>query len=53
MTPPSDSVDVSDDVLEKIRERTLKIEKEHLHQKEARGIVPKIENMIEEEIADS
>lgn len=48
-----ESSEISEECLTRIRERTLKIEKKHLHQKEARNIVPKIKEMIEEEIADS
>lgn len=49
----SDSPEISEECLTRIRERTLKIEKEQLHQKEARNIVPKIKEMIEEEVANS
>jgi hypothetical protein len=49
----TESPEISKECLARIREQTLKIEKEHLHQKEARNIVPKIKEMIEEEVANS
>jgi hypothetical protein len=50
MTDGAGSPDIDKESLNNIREKTLQIEKEHLHQNEARNIVPKIKEMIEEEI---
>ena len=45
-----DAPEIDNSCLNRIRERTLQIEKRHLHQEEAKNIVPELKNVIEEEI---
>lgn len=52
MTELHDTPEIDEESLDRIRERLLQTEERHLHQQEARKIVPELKEVIEEEIKE-
>lgn len=47
---PDVEVDIDEQAVKRIRERVLEAEKEQLHLKLPRGIIPEIKQIVEEEV---
>jgi hypothetical protein len=47
---PDTEVDVDEEAVKRIRERVLEAEKKQLHLKRPHGIIPEIQQIVEEEV---
>lgn len=52
MPNETDTTDIDDETLAKIRERTLKAERDQLHKRLPHNIIPEIQEIVEEEIPE-
>lgn len=52
MPNETDTTDIDDRTLAKIRERTLQAERNQLHKRRAHNIIPEIKEIVEEEIPE-
>lgn len=46
------AVDVDDETIRRIRERTLEAEQKQLHRKKAHNIIPELKSIVEEEVSE-